>query len=410
MPSASISRGSWRRRASPTRRSGSAARSSSPPAASGWCSACCRRSGSSGCFARPCPRTRSCRRTACARSRGATSTRRSRSRSRATRASIDYEPGESTTDLFGGNSNWRGPVWFPVNYLFIESLLRWDEALGEAFTVEYPTGSGNGCGSATWPRTCRRARLDLAPGRRRPPPGRGLDREVPRRSRVARPAAVPRVLPRRHRRRASAPRTRPAGPGSSPICCAAAAARRAGSRNWSAPTGAGEDQITTTRPGRPGPARGRRPRRPRRELDRRVDAAVADALPAPVELGLGVHGPRPLVVRRAGPSRSCDRSSGPSGLTAACRTSCSTRRSGRTRTSRGRRSGSRRSDRRRRRATSRRPASPSRRSMPGRRSRCTATRATSRARRHSSPGSTRASSRSTPTSTTAARPPARSCP
>ena len=57
-------------------------------------------------------------------------------------ASIDYEPGESTTDLFGGNSNWRGPVWFPVNYLFIESLQRWDEALGDTFTVEHPTGSG----------------------------------------------------------------------------------------------------------------------------------------------------------------------------------------------------------------------------------------------------------------------------
>jgi len=57
-------------------------------------------------------------------------------------ASIDYEPGESTNNLFGGNSNWRGPVWFPVNYLFIESMLRWDEALGEQFTVELPTGSG----------------------------------------------------------------------------------------------------------------------------------------------------------------------------------------------------------------------------------------------------------------------------
>jgi hypothetical protein len=57
-------------------------------------------------------------------------------------ASIDYEPGESTTGLFGGNSNWRGPVWFPVNYLFIESLLRWDDALGEEFMVEHPTGSG----------------------------------------------------------------------------------------------------------------------------------------------------------------------------------------------------------------------------------------------------------------------------
>ena len=57
-------------------------------------------------------------------------------------ATVDYEPGESTTGLFGGNSNWRGPVWFPVNYLFIELLLRWDDGLGETFTVEYPTGSG----------------------------------------------------------------------------------------------------------------------------------------------------------------------------------------------------------------------------------------------------------------------------
>ena len=58
-------------------------------------------------------------------------------------ATVDYEPGESKTGLFGGNSNWRGPIWFPVNYLVIESLLRWDDALGETFTVEYPTGSGS---------------------------------------------------------------------------------------------------------------------------------------------------------------------------------------------------------------------------------------------------------------------------
>jgi hypothetical protein len=58
-------------------------------------------------------------------------------------ASIDYEPGESTTSLFGGNSNWRGPVWFPVNYLVIESLQHWDDWFGDSFTVECPTGSGN---------------------------------------------------------------------------------------------------------------------------------------------------------------------------------------------------------------------------------------------------------------------------
>lgn len=57
-------------------------------------------------------------------------------------ASIDYEPGESTTPLFGGNSNWRGPVWFPLNYLLIEALDRYHHYLGDGFTVEYPTGSG----------------------------------------------------------------------------------------------------------------------------------------------------------------------------------------------------------------------------------------------------------------------------
>ena len=57
-------------------------------------------------------------------------------------ASIDYEPAESTTPLFGGNSNWRGPVWFPVNYLLISVLERYHLFFGDEFTVEYPTGSG----------------------------------------------------------------------------------------------------------------------------------------------------------------------------------------------------------------------------------------------------------------------------
>jgi hypothetical protein len=58
-------------------------------------------------------------------------------------ARLDYEPAESTSGLFGGNSNWRGPVWFPVNYLFIEALRRYHLSLGDDFTVEMPTGSGN---------------------------------------------------------------------------------------------------------------------------------------------------------------------------------------------------------------------------------------------------------------------------
>jgi hypothetical protein len=57
--------------------------------------------------------------------------------------SVDYEPAESTTPMYGGNSNWRGPVWMPMNYLAIRSLVRFHQYLGEGFTVEYPTGSGH---------------------------------------------------------------------------------------------------------------------------------------------------------------------------------------------------------------------------------------------------------------------------
>jgi len=56
---------------------------------------------------------------------------------------VDYAPGESTTQMFGGNSNWRGPVWFPVNYLLIESLQRYGSFYGDSLRVECPTGSGN---------------------------------------------------------------------------------------------------------------------------------------------------------------------------------------------------------------------------------------------------------------------------
>ena len=56
---------------------------------------------------------------------------------------VDYEPAESTSGLFGGNSNWRGPVWFPLNYLLIESLQKFHYYLGDEYKVEFPTGSGN---------------------------------------------------------------------------------------------------------------------------------------------------------------------------------------------------------------------------------------------------------------------------
>ncbi len=55
---------------------------------------------------------------------------------------VDYEPGEGTSGLFGGNSNWRGPVWMPVNYLIVEALERYDHFYGDDLRVECPTGSG----------------------------------------------------------------------------------------------------------------------------------------------------------------------------------------------------------------------------------------------------------------------------
>jgi hypothetical protein len=58
------------------------------------------------------------------------------------RATIDYEPAESTTAMFGGNSNWRGPVWFPLNYLAVSAIERYHRFFGADLTVEYPTGSG----------------------------------------------------------------------------------------------------------------------------------------------------------------------------------------------------------------------------------------------------------------------------
>jgi hypothetical protein len=56
--------------------------------------------------------------------------------------SIQYDPGDSTSDFFGGNSNWRGPVWMPINYLIIQSIRKFGDFYGEDFNIEYPTGSG----------------------------------------------------------------------------------------------------------------------------------------------------------------------------------------------------------------------------------------------------------------------------
>ena len=56
---------------------------------------------------------------------------------------INYDPGDSTSDFFGGNSNWRGPVWLPMNHLIIRSIREYGEFYGDSLKVECPTGSGN---------------------------------------------------------------------------------------------------------------------------------------------------------------------------------------------------------------------------------------------------------------------------
>jgi hypothetical protein len=87
------------------------------------------------------------------------------------RVVVDYEPAESRTGMFGGNSNWRGPVWMPVNYLVLRNLQRYARSLGAAGDVEYPTRSGNTQGLADCAEDLRTRLISLflrGPDGRRP--------------------------------------------------------------------------------------------------------------------------------------------------------------------------------------------------------------------------------------------------
>src|SRR5262249_23318415 len=111
-------------------------------AAKRGCSQSCRRTGCRGCSAGCSTSETFSRLTASAPYRSTTAITPSTWSWAAGPSRVDHEPAESRTDLFGGNSNWRGPIWLPINLLFIGALRRYDSALGQDFTVEYPTGSG----------------------------------------------------------------------------------------------------------------------------------------------------------------------------------------------------------------------------------------------------------------------------
>ena len=160
------------------------------------------RSGCGGSSRSCSTRRSSSARTGSARSRAATSSSRACSTGAARSTTSHYLPAESDTGMFGGNSNWRGPVWFPMNLVILRGLLPAAPLLRRPAQGRVPDRL-----RARDEPARGRDRDQPAPdddvhrGRARAPAGVRRHREVPDRPALARPAAVPRVLPRRQRRR-----------------------------------------------------------------------------------------------------------------------------------------------------------------------------------------------------------------
>ena len=115
-------------------------------------------------------------------------------------AEIQYEPAESRTAMYGGNSNWRGPVWFPINYLVIRALMQYDQFLGPGATFEYPTGSGSTVDPERHRRrSIRSAGRDLAARPRWTSTRQRGGGDAADRSGLERQPVLLRVLPRRQR-------------------------------------------------------------------------------------------------------------------------------------------------------------------------------------------------------------------
>ena len=115
---------------------------------------------------------------------------------------VDYLPAESNTGMFGGNSNWRGPIWMPVNGLIIRALLNLYQFYGDDFKVECPTRSGNYMTLFEVAKEILAQTLEHLPARcKRAAAGLRRRKEIPGRSALAGLHPVLRVLPRRQRRR-----------------------------------------------------------------------------------------------------------------------------------------------------------------------------------------------------------------
>ena len=115
---------------------------------------------------------------------------------------VEYLPGDSNSGMFGGNSNWRGPIWMPVNVLIVRGLLNLYAFYGDDFKVECPTGSGNRMTLFEVAKEISRRLVEHLPARReRPPAGPRRHGEVPGGPALARPHPLLRVLPRRQRGR-----------------------------------------------------------------------------------------------------------------------------------------------------------------------------------------------------------------
>ena len=152
---------------------------------------------------------------------------------------VDYEPAESATGIFGGNSNWRGPIWFPVNYLLIESLQKFHHFYGDDLKVECPTGSSRLVNLSEVaaelsarphpPRSCRGPRRAGGPSTDRPNGSSGIRTGATSSSSTSTSTAT--TAP------ASAPATRPAGPAWWPSSSSRAANDHAGRTPGRAPRG-----------------------------------------------------------------------------------------------------------------------------------------------------------------------------